>query len=334
MSGLEFRRPVIVGLTILLCVFSGCARRSRTTVVSPPSPSPSPLPHLPPTPVPNVQPLREVTILYHSASGHAEVTAELRKLLPVATYRVTTLDVQAESSQRSLDALRGKSGLFTVAIGQPAATFARDQLKGPVLFAQVFNYKELMVDGRSIRGVAALPPLDLQIQDWKKLDPQVRTIGLIVSQSHTDLIAQAELAAKASALTIKHEISGSDRETLYLFKRMAPQIDGLWLVPDDRILSPGVLRELLEYAVSHRVRVCVFSDALLDWGALMSASPTSSDIARTLYRVLETMMAGKTSTVPPLTPVSELAIRINTQVAGRLGLSSLPRASWVVRRAR
>jgi ABC-type uncharacterized transport system substrate-binding protein len=302
----------------------------RTIVVSSPSPATS----LPPTPAPNVQPLREVAILYHNAAGHAEVIAELRKLLPVATYRLTTLDVQAESSRRGLDALRGKPGLFTVAIGQPAATFARDQLKGPVLFAQVFNYKELMADGRSIRGVAALPPLDLQIQDWKKLDPQVRTIGLIVSQSHTDLIAQAELAAKVSALTIKHEISGSDRETLYLFKRLAPQIDGLWLVPDDRILSPGVLRELLDYAISHRVRVCVFSDALLDWGALMSASPTSSDIARTLYRVLETMMAGKTSTAPPLTPVSEVAIRMNMQVAGRFRLSSPQGTSWVVRRAR
>jgi hypothetical protein len=52
-----------------------------------------------------------------------------------------------------------------------------------------------------------------------------------------------------------------------VFKRLAPQIDGLWLVPDDRILSPAVLRELLNYAVSHGVRVCVFSDTLLQWGA-------------------------------------------------------------------
>jgi hypothetical protein len=133
-----------------------------------------------------------------SAAGHAEVTAELRKLLPLTTYRLTTLDVQAESSRDTLDALRGKPGLFTVAIGQPAATFARDQLKGPVPFCPGLQLQELMVDGRSIRGVAALPPLDLQIQDWKKLDPQIRTIGLIVSKSHTDLIAQGELAAKAS----------------------------------------------------------------------------------------------------------------------------------------
>jgi hypothetical protein len=132
-----------------------------------------------------------------------------------------------------------------------------------------------------------VPPLALLVQDWKKLDPKVRRLGIIVSASHQELIAQAELAAKTAAVTIKHEISGSDRETLYLFKRLAPQIDGLWLVPDDKILSPGVLHDLLDYAVSHGVRVCVLGDALLDWGALMSASSTPADTARTLHRLLE-----------------------------------------------
>jgi hypothetical protein len=176
-----------------------------------------------------------------------------------------------------------------------------------------------------------MPPLDLQVRDWKKIDPHLRRLGLIVSQQQTDLIPLAERAAAAAAVTIKHEISDSDRATLYLFKRLAPQIDGLWLVPDDRILSPTVLRELLSYAVSHGVRVCVFSDAVLDWGALMSASPTPEDIARTLRRVLEAMMKNGGSAVPPLTPLSELIVRINMQVAGRFGLSLPPRGSWIVR---
>jgi len=256
--------------------------------------------------------------------------SQLRKLLPLETYRLTLVDVQDEASRRVLTSLKSRAALFTVAIGLPAARIARDEFRGPVVFAQVFNYKELLVEGRAIKGVAAMPPFDLHVQDWKKLDPQVRRIGLIVSPTHTDLVPQAELAARNASITVKHEVSGSDRETLYLFKRLAPQIDGLWLIPDDRILSPAVLRDLMAYAVTHRVRVCVFSDTLLDWGALMSASATPTDIARTLHRVLETMMAGRTNALPPLTPLSELAIRINTSVAGRLGISP-SRGSWVVR---
>ena len=172
--------------------------------------------------------------------------------------------------------------------------------------------------------------MDLQVRDWKKLDPNLRRLGLIVGETHADLIVEAELAAKAAAITLKHGISDSDRETLYLFKRLAPQIDGLWLIPDDRILSPTVLRELLSYAVSHGVRVCVFSDALLPWGALLSASPTPGDVARTVRRVLEGMMAGNMNALPALTPLSELGVKINEDVVSRLGLLPQPRPSWIV----
>src|SRR5262249_862423 len=157
-----------------------------------------------------------------------------------------------------LDSLRGRQGLIVVALGLHAARIARDRINAPVVFAQVFNYQELLVHGRAIRGVTAMPPLDLQIQDWKKFDPKLHRVGLIVSRSHSDMILQADNAARGAAVTLKHEISDSDRETFYLFKRLAPQIDGLWLVPDDRILSPAVLRELLTYAASHGIRVCVF----------------------------------------------------------------------------
>jgi hypothetical protein len=64
----------------------------------------------------------------------------------------------------------------------------------------------------------------------------------------------------------------------------------------------------------------------------MSASPTPADTARTLRRLLERMMAGGANVVPPLTTTSELVVHLNTQIAGRLGLSSL-RSSWVVRGA-
>jgi len=276
---------------------------------------------------------REVAILYQNAAGYADVVTQLTKLLPTETYRMTLVDVDAETSRKTLDSLRTRPGLFVAAIGLPAARIARDQLTAPVIFAQVFNYEELLVNGRAIRGVTAMPPLDLQVQDWKKIDPKLQRVGLIVSPAHTDLIPQAERAAKAAAVTMKHGISNSDRETLYVFKRLAPQIDGLWLVPDDKILSPTVLRELLSYAVSHGVRVCVFSDALLPLGALMSARPTPEDIARTLRHVLDGMMADGTNALPALTPPSEFVVRINAQVAGRLGLSSPAHDSWVVRGA-
>jgi ABC-type uncharacterized transport system substrate-binding protein len=332
-EALELRFLPVAGLLLIIifiCATAGCSPR-RTAAPGPAGPAGPAGPEA--TTRPNIPspPRREVAILYNNGSGTAEVAMQLRKLLPGETYRLTVADVDDVNSPAILNGLRGRPGLFVVAIGLPAARIARDKLSSPVVFAQVFNYQELLVAGRIVRGVASMPPLDLQVQDWRKLDPKLRRVGLIVSESHTDLIPQAERAAAAASLTIRHEISGSDRETLYLFKRLAPQIDGLWLVPDDRILSPAVLRELLNYAVSHGVRVCVFSDTLLQWGALMSASATPEDTARTLRRVLESMMAGRTNATPAMTPLSEVGIRVNMQVATRLGLPTPPREAWVIR---
>ena len=320
-SILQFRRAARVVPAILLCALAGCA--PRRAAIPPPQPTDT-------TPPPH----REVAILFNSEPGYAEVATQLKALLPAESYKLTLADVESETAPQILGALRTRPALFVVAIGLPAARIARDQFKGPVVFAQVFNYQELLVDGRTVRGVTAMPPLDLQVRDWKKLDPKLRRIGLIVSERHSDLIVEAQRAAESEDVTIRHATSDSDRETLYQFKRLAPQIDGLWLVPDDKILSPAMLHELLNYASSHGVRVCVFSDALLPWGALLSASPTTGDIARTVRRVLESMIAGDIKTVPALTPLSELSVRINEQVAGRFGLSAPARGSWVVRGGR
>jgi len=333
----QFRRAAGRVLpAVMLCAIAGCAP-VRTVTPAPPPPG------MPTTgtdraagvdspPGADTVEVREVAILFEgSSSDYADVAAQLIRLLPPERYRLTPTDIHVEDSQRILGGLGGRPGLLVVAIGLRAARFARDQLSAPVVFAQVFNHQELLVEGRLMRGIAAIPPLDLQLQDWKKVDPGLHRVGLIVSDRHADLIREAEQAARTTGVTIQHEISSSDQETLYLFKRLVPGIDGFWLVPDDRILSPAVLRELLGYAVSHNVRVSVFSDSLLEWGAVLSASATAPDVARTVRDVLERMIAGDAGHAPALTPLSEVAVRINATVANRLGLASPAGASWIVR---
>lgn len=274
----------------------------------------------------------EVAILFdNSSSDYAEVAAQLTRLLAPRHYRLTAVDISVDSSQGVLRDLRQKRNAFLVAIGMPAARMARDQLAGPILFAQVFNFHELLSGNRTVRGVATIPPLDMQLKDWRGLDPGLRRIGLIVGERHSELVSEAERAAASAGITLRDEVSSSDQETLYMFRRLAPQIDGFWLMPDDQILSPGVLREMLDYASGHGIEVSTFNDALLGWGAMQSATSTAADVARTLDRVLGEMIAGKTSGIPVLTPLSEAEIRVNQEVADRLGITPPPGATRILR---
>ncbi|HEX4997561.1 MAG TPA: hypothetical protein VFY29_05020 [Terriglobia bacterium] len=311
---------------LLVTALASCNHRTRH-VALPPIGSPPPVVNLP------QPPKSEIAILFNGKEGYATVATELKKILAGKPYNVVFLNIDTEDPQRMVRSLSGKAGLVTVAVGLPAARFARDRLRGPMVFAQVFNYRELLIEGRTVRGVKAIPPLALQVRDWKKLDPKLRRVGLIVSERHEELIREAEEAGQSASVTIRHEVSSSDRETLYLFKRLAPQIDGLWLLPDDQILSPTVLRELMAYAEGHGVRVCAFSDALLPMGALISASPPPAEIARTILRVLEGMAEGSSTPLPSMTSVPDMLVRVNPEVAGRLGLKA-PGESWTVRGSR
>jgi ABC transporter substrate binding protein len=273
----------------------------------------------------------EIVVLFPpNAPAYAEIAVELEKRLPNERYRVLQVPLDAAVPSALAD-LRISSGAVAVAIGLEAVAAARARLPlAPLVFCQVFNYQDLLGAERTW-GVQSVPPLGLQLESWKTVDPSLRRIGLIVSEAQAGLADDAAEAATAAGAEVTAAVSSSDRETLYLFKRLAPELDGLWLFPDNRILSPGVLQELLTYAVTHRISVLALNDGLLDWGALLSASSTAADVALTVRRVIERVVAGRTELLAPLTPLSEAEFQVNRSVASQLGIPVGPESRWVLR---
>jgi ABC-type uncharacterized transport system substrate-binding protein len=205
-----------------------------------------------------------------------------------------------------------------VAIGLQAAEAAIAMARMPVVFSQVFNFRDHELVTDSSRGIATLPPLDLQIAAWKKIDPTMSSIGAIIGEGHDELIAEARLAAEKHGVQLHIRNAKSDRETMYLFNRIAGKIDGFWLFPDNRILSARVLRQILKSSERHRIRVTVFNESLLSMGASVSASPVAANIADTIIKVLRRIDAGDIKNVPALSPLSDVRIVTNDAVFRKL----------------
>jgi ABC-type uncharacterized transport system substrate-binding protein len=272
-----------------------------------------------------------VILFDDTTPGYAEVAARVAEALPPQRFRVELASVQALALPDAFGVLASRPRLLFVAVGLQAVQLARERSSGPIIFCQVFNYRELLAAGGPLWGVQSIPPLALQLRSWKAIDPSLRRIGLIVSQAHVPLAQDAVEAGEQIAIEVEYAVSSSDRETLYLAKRLAADVDGLWVLPDNRILSPAVLEESLSYALSHGVGVLVFNEALLPWGALISASSTASDVARSVLAVLERVAAGRTDGLPVVSPLSEVELRINEQAAVQLGLTGGFSSPWVLR---
>ena len=233
-------------------------------------------------------------------------------LLPIADERMVTEGLLKKLEADGVDAI--------VAVGLPAARIASRNASIPVIFCQVFDVEEPALMSERVRGVSALPPLDRQLSSWLELDPGLRSVGALLGPGHELLVAEAEAAASDAGLEFRLRQATSDREALYMFRRMAPEIDGLWLFPDNRILSPGVLKEIFDFALRRKIRVVVFSPALLDMGAFMSAGATPEDIAGVTTDVLDAIAGGESESLPRVSPLNEVDIRVNPVVARRLGM--------------
>jgi len=316
------RLVTIAGLLLL----NGCAlfepepevaEPAREVVVEPepvvvvPEPEPQPLPQTAPPPPP---PPQQVAIVLSSRQpAYEEVANELSERLDnVAIYDL------GDRSQPPVLAFRQINDSRTdavVAIGLRAARSSVALAQVPVIFSQVFNYQDYGLVTDNSRGVSALAPLDAHLDAWKKLDPTLARVGMIIGAGHDSLRAEAEIAAQKHGIDLQIREAGSDQETLYHFKRMIHEIDGFWLFPDNRILSPRVLAEVLEQANRRRVPVAVSNDAMLQMGAAISVSTVASDIAATIVKVLERMRAGGMESLPPLTQLSEVRVATNDALA-------------------
>lgn len=281
------------------------------TQAVPPPVTPAAEPDPGPLPPANADSLRVAVLLSSRTAAYENVATALAEKLD--TVDIYDLSDKSLTPKEMFDSIEASGSEVIVAIGMRATAFARTFEEMPVVFSQVFNTGQFDADDARIRGVSVLPPLELQIAAWREVNPSLSSIGAIVGSGHERLIEEAAASAEAHGVRFSYRLAQSDRETLYLFTRLVPDIDGFWLFPDNRILSASVLRQMLTYASRHRVQVAVFNDSLLALGATISTTSVDADIAETIVSVASQLLVEGGVSVPHLTPLKRIQVRTRLQ---------------------
>ncbi len=261
---------------------------------------------------------RVAIVLSGRQPGYDGVARELEQVLE--DYSLYDLSDRSQTVRSVFSSIADEKATAVIAIGLRAALSARALSGVPVVFCQVFNVKDNDLVTDTMRGVSSLPPIRLQLKAWKDLDPQLQDVGAIIGAGHEALIEETTVAAEELNLRMHFRIAGSDKETLYQFNRLVPDIDGFLLFPDNRILSRTVLGEMLGYASRHRVRIAAFNESLLEMGATLSATSLDADIASTIVRVLDRFENDKGHLLPEITPLTAIQIRTNKALVELYGL--------------
>jgi ABC-type uncharacterized transport system substrate-binding protein len=208
-----------------------------------------------------------------------------------------------------------------VSIGLDASVAAKILVDKQVVFCQVFNYQDYGLLTAKHKGVSMMPSMSRTFSDWRAFAPDITDIGIITGPGFEDMIQVAKAAARSYGITLHHAAVNSDKEYQYVYKEMANKVQGYWVLPDNRVLSGNVLRDVITFSVHNSKQVAVFSEELLDLGGLFSATSDPQDIAQQVFSRLEQARDKEEIPGPDITYLDKAILRINPVMAQRLNLS-------------
>lgn len=265
---------------------------------------------------------RSVAILLSSSTpGYAEIAEALRGLLEGQPHEIFNLNGDVSTAGAVVRRIHASKHNRVVAVGLLAAQAVRPLRDKQVVFCQVFNHREHGLVAVHSKGVSVVPPPKLLFHAWRDIDPDLGVIGVLAGPDHDDLIAEIRRAADHVGIEVLHEQVNSDKEALYVFRRMVPNIQGFWILPDNRILSPSVIKEMISYGRKHKKQIVGFSATLLQLGALMSFENRSVDVAKTALSRFQRIAESTSIPGPEVLALTDMRIRINFDAAAELELN-------------
>ncbi len=323
-------RPLLAAA--VLAFVSGCAVSPPETAPAPEA-VPEPEPEIPiirsvsdtPPPAVTIEPPTVTIVMASRSPAYEDVAVALADHFDAVS--IYDLSDRSQPPVSAFRLINDGSNDVVVAIGLRAANSSVAMSDAPVVFSQVFNYQDHSLLGERSRGVAAIAPMDAQLAAWKEAEPTLSSVGFVIGPGHGALIEEAELAAEKHGVQLIANVANSDQEALYYFKRMVRDIDGFWLLPDNRVLSSRMLRRMIDQANRHGVSVLAPNRNLLSIGASISVSTVPTDIAERIRGIVERINEGQLDAIAPMTALTEIRVEFNEAVLQRQTVASDARDS-------
>jgi len=172
-----------------------------------------------------------------------------------------------------------------VVVGEQAARSIRPGDGFNVYYCQVFSEIEFLDSG--YKGVSALPPFALQLAHWREDRPGLDIVGVVASPAMELYVRELQAAAADAGVTLRYEQVETDKEALFVFRRMVPEVDGYIFLPDARILSPLVIQKMVDYGLKHDLSMLTYSPAIARLGASEFVTVSPADVANRIARLLD-----------------------------------------------
>lgn len=178
---------------------------------------------------------------------------------------------------RTVDSVKSIQPNLIITIGSSATEFAKDNFADiPIIFAAV-KYPaisgyvpSLEHPGGNITGASLNIPVDVQFRYFKRVIPNLRTIGVLYTDNTASLIPPARIVAQQMGLVLEAIKITDKTELPGALDKLAKDAQGLWSVADPNLFDPPSTRYILLNAMRKGVPVMGFSRYVVESGALFA----------------------------------------------------------------
>jgi putative tryptophan/tyrosine transport system substrate-binding protein len=236
------------------------------------------------------------------------------------------LDGEADGNARLVQEIKSDNPDLIVAIGVLAAQFARQELgEFAVLYVMVPKVQTQGLTGDNIGGISLDIPIEQQLDVYRSMVKDLNAIGVIFDpQRSGHFIEEARKAAELKGLTLLTREVTSRKQVPAALRALLreEQIDALWMIPDDTVVTPESFKFLLITSIEHDLPFLAASDIFVKVGALASLTPDYMDLGRQSCELAnaltngEMSLAGMNAVAP-----AKVNLAINLKTAKQIGLS-------------
>lgn len=179
---------------------------------------------------------------------------------------------------------------------------------------------------REAKGITLAPDPKILFSSLKTLAPHVRRVTVVYNPNNFEwLITLAKAAAQSLGLELNYfpVTSFSDAASQFrdFFDEYAAAEDSVWLLQDPSIIDERtILQLILEEAWTKKLVVFSSNPSHVKRGILFSLYPDNKGMGRSLAKIVRSVIQGRDSDYPSISPVSDLLSAINLRTAEHLGI--------------
>jgi ABC-type uncharacterized transport system substrate-binding protein len=216
--------------------------------------------------------------------------------------------------------LRDEKFDLCIAVGPEAARFIwTGDLASQVLkiYTMVLNPDEIVELTEPVCGVSLDIPGKIMMQIFSKVLPSLTRIGLLYDpKNNSEFARQAVLEAAVMDLEIIPLEVSLRKQIPDVLKKKWGGVDGLWLIPDQTIITESLVRYIIKEAISNGVAVFGYNRFFYKNGAALSYILDYREIGKKTAQLSLAMLSG--GLCKKQTPVFK--IWYNPRILNRMGI--------------